>query len=163
MSMLDGISPRRMAAGGTFQEETILSVLGSTADHKESARVALEAMRETLRSVGKHEDLVKQWDETLATLENPKTTLVDHTTETPNAHYYEDIPTVVGLVPVVRRLFGPVHIRAGAPGHDGGDAGTSRVRGRLHARGDRDPVRSGPHGMGDGNSREIYLCRNMYV
>ena len=104
MSMLDGISPRRMAAGGTFQEETILSVLGSTADHKESARVALEAMRETLRSVGKHEDLVKQWDETLATLENPKTTVVDHTTETPNAHYYEDIPTVVGLVPVVRRL-----------------------------------------------------------
>ena len=69
MSMLDGISPRRMAAGGTssFQEEAILSVLGSTADQNDSARIALEAMRETLKSVGKHEDLVKQWEQTLAT------------------------------------------------------------------------------------------------
>lgn len=107
MSMLDSISPHRMAAGGTssFQEESILSVLGSTADQNESARIALEAMRETLKSVGKHEDLVKQWKQTLATLDNTKTApLVDHTAETPNAHYYEDVPTVVGLVPVVHRL-----------------------------------------------------------
>lgn len=99
--MLDSIPTRRMAGGG-FQEETILSVLGSTAEHGEPTRIALEAMRETLKSVGKHEDLVTQWDRTLAELDKPTTPPQKHHSGETATTY--DVPTVVGLVPVVERL-----------------------------------------------------------
>lgn len=98
--MLDSIPTRRMTGGG-FQQETILSVLGSTAEHGEPARIALEAMQETLKSVGKHEDLVTQWDRTLAELDKPTTPPPEQTGETATTY---DVPTVVGLVPVVERL-----------------------------------------------------------
>ena len=102
---LDNIPTRRMAGGGAFQEDTILSVLGSTSEHGESARIALEAMRETLKSVGKHEDLVKRWDRTLSELDSATAARPEKQTDgdiTPTATY--DIPTVVGLIPTVERL-----------------------------------------------------------
>ena len=126
MRMLDGISPRRMTAGGTgaFQEDAILSVLGSTVDRNESARVALEAMRETLQHMGKHKDLVKQWDRTLSQLDTTTPSLVVKPTEPPTPQY-ENVPTVVGIVPIVERLLR--RYDSARAGQDRGEATLARA------------------------------------